>query len=1419
MLHRCLLVLSVLLMAVPAKAGESYIVRLREGVQPQAAMRAYIRPVLALQGKQQDAAQRAAVAEVAQFVIVELPDDSSLTPSMLSQQPWVAEFYPNRRIPLHAAPAMPAEDVNASYALGIVGATKAWRIATGKGVVVGIIDTGITWWHPSLRPLHWVNPGEDANGNGSYEPWASEKANDDGVFGDLDGIDNDGNGFIDDVIGYDFVDQTFQNVGDNAERDDDPNDEQGHGTSVAGVVASIDTAGNTPLGLANDARLMTLRAFDLTGNAEEDDIAAALLYAALNGADVVNMSFGDGVDSPLLRAAVKAAADMGCVLVASAGNSGTTSRQYPASYDDVIAVAATNDRDVRASFSSTGSSIGISAPGQAIPTTRAGGGYRTVSGTSFAAPYVAAAAALLRELHPTWTAREIVSTLREHSVDLGEKGWDPLYGDGRLQADAALQAVAPATICITSPTNEQEFDLRRIDSVRVAGSALSTMFQRYEVLLGRGLEPTAWVVIDSGDQRRDTTLAVIPADSLEPGPYVVALRVTTVTGRTLEDRVRITVIDTSIAFTSTEVINAWKDSRRAVVVTTTTSRPSLLIAHFLKGTDTVRTVVDQQRRTKTHSITVEGLPTRVALQLVLEGISATGDTARTTTSFTLAEETAPQGPFNGFTSGLVPFTGYVLNDVRDLYGDSTRTVLCTELDGVTGEFGYLWTHVDTSKTSRMLFRQKRHRTSSTWIPRGVGDANGDGVTDILCHVVGRTALFQAAAPGGSPFERMLFSDTVSGNLQAAAMSDLTGDGREELLCLTDSGLVVISYQNNAFVQIGHVPNTTPPAVGNADNRYDEIRAAAGDFDGDGRMEVAYGDTDGDLIIGEWTGDGIRVEATFLHDGQGGSGYVTAHDVDNDGRAEVFIGVPDSVSANADNEYGRQAWTYRMYRGLGNNDYRLAWVDFFAGRRYGMGYRNGLDGGQLDGVGGSEIAICTYPNLYVFTWDSTRQTLRPIGYTGGAASPRMLIGDYNRNGIPDIVYGITNPYRSSFFNGLMTQMYVGEFDSRPQRPNDPRVAITGRTKAEVSWDPVPGATAYAVWLHGRPDQNTLYVSVGDTVTGTSLRLDSLRPGWEYGVTLYALRDTATSARSNWVSFVMPNVSTPQSIEPKTITREQLRSGVSFSITYNRLAVPDEAERALIMMDYDTLRVTATLVQVLGQSILNVVFPPVDDNDVDIVNVGLPEVPLRADSATPQWWFPVRVVDGGDPELHLRAMKVVSPESAVLRFSQAVEQISAETVGNYAVSPFGTIVQVSADGSDSILLTFDGNRSIGPRGLTYYITVSNVTSTTGASMTKGAGNTLAFVFAADDLTDIYAYPHPVRLSTDERVTFANLPANASIEIMDQRFSVIRTLDETDANGGVPWDLRTDEGQVIPAGMYFYRVKGSSDEVLRKLVIRRQ
>jgi hypothetical protein len=308
----------------------------------------------------------------------------------------------------------------------------------------------------------------------------------------------------------------------------------------------------------------------------------------------------------------------------------------------------------------------------------------------------------------------------------------------------------------------------------------------------------------------------------------------------------------------------------------------------------------------------------------------------------------------------------------------------------------------------------------------------------------------------------------------------------------------------------------------------------------------------------------------------------------------------------------------------------------------------------------------------------------------------------------------------------------------------------------------------------------------------------------------------------VFFTMPVVSKPVSIDPDTITRDQLRRGASFRVVYNATVVPDEAERSLIEMEVvrevSEENVRPTLVQVLGQSSVNVVFPPLDAEGVEFLSVGLPEVPLRVDSATPQWVFPITIIDEAVPEMYLRNIVVESPERIKLTYSEPIDPVTAADLANYSLSPFGTIRTVAAAGADNVQITFDGNRTIGARGITYYITVRDVKAASGREITKGAGNTLGFAFTAEDLADVYVYPHPVRLATDETVTFANLPASASVEILDQRFSVVRMLRETDANGGVAWDLRTDADQQVPPGIYFYRVQGQGDDVLGKLVINR-
>ncbi|HET7152299.1 MAG TPA: S8 family serine peptidase, partial [Candidatus Kapabacteria bacterium] len=274
---------------------------------------------------------------------------------------------------------------SSQWNLPIIQAPQAWDLETGDSLIlIGFLDTGLDYFHKDffspdgrLASIH-INPAEDINHDGIFEPWSKDSMHlVNGVMrsGDLDGIDEDGNGFTDDVIGYDFVDQSTPNFGDWSGRDADPYDENGHGTATTGIAVAQTNNGIGIAGIAFHCKALVLRAFDATGNGEDDDVAAAIIYAAdfapSDGAKVrvINCSFGDVVYSPLMHDAIKYANEKGIVIVCSSGNNGGTGAHYPSNYPECISVGSTNDEDGIDPSSGGGNSLALVAPGDNVLTT------------------------------------------------------------------------------------------------------------------------------------------------------------------------------------------------------------------------------------------------------------------------------------------------------------------------------------------------------------------------------------------------------------------------------------------------------------------------------------------------------------------------------------------------------------------------------------------------------------------------------------------------------------------------------------------------------------------------------------------------------------------------------------------------------------------------------------------------------------------------------------------------------------------------------------------------------------------------------------------------------------------------------------------------------------------------------------------
>jgi hypothetical protein len=272
------------------------------------------------------------------------------------------------------------------WGVNLVNAPEAWaRGYTGQGIVVAVLDTGVDRNHADLAGNIWTNAGEIAN----------------------DGIDNDANGYVDDVYGWNFANGNNNTLDGNR-----------HGTHVAGTIAAANN-GFGATGVAYNSRIMPVKVLDDSGSGSYSGVAQGIRYAVDNGADVINMSLGGGSTDSAVQSALQYASSRGVIVVMAAGNEGAAQPGYPASSATSwgLAVGAVNSSNQMASFSNRAGSNSsmryVTAPGVQVYSTLPNGGYGFLNGTSMAAPHVAGVVALMLSANPNLTdaqVRQIITT-------------------------------------------------------------------------------------------------------------------------------------------------------------------------------------------------------------------------------------------------------------------------------------------------------------------------------------------------------------------------------------------------------------------------------------------------------------------------------------------------------------------------------------------------------------------------------------------------------------------------------------------------------------------------------------------------------------------------------------------------------------------------------------------------------------------------------------------------------------------------------------------------------------------------------------------------------------------------------------------------------------------------------------------------
>ena len=396
--------------------------------------------------------------------------------------------------------------------------------------VVAVIGSGVDWTHSELLGQMWQNSAEDP----------------------YNGMDDDGNGYVDDQFGYNFRDNNFKVL-----------DKGGHDTHVAGVIAARwndqGIAGINP-----QAKIMALKIANYLGQANSVDISRAIFYAVDQGARVINISYGGAQPSRIEQRAIDYAVSNNVLVIVAAGNKSSDASKYAlASCRGVLTVAGTTVEDTRAPFSNWGQTVDLSAPAMDVLALRArdtdflvytgenpdyeGGSavvgksqdlYRA-SGTSFAAPLVAGAASLLRSSRPELSAQQVKQMLIMSAQDVETPGWDQFTGSGVLSIQQAVKA-DPDYFLFARISEVKAVRKENKISIQVLGQASGSSLAKYQLQVGFGARPADgdWMTVSSGEKAvPDGQLGTLPLTRFNrKGAWTIRLLVTDKQGKSRQAR-------------------------------------------------------------------------------------------------------------------------------------------------------------------------------------------------------------------------------------------------------------------------------------------------------------------------------------------------------------------------------------------------------------------------------------------------------------------------------------------------------------------------------------------------------------------------------------------------------------------------------------------------------------------------------------------------------------------------------------------------------------------------------------------------------------------------------------------------------------------------------------------------------------------
>jgi len=1263
------------------------------------------------------------------------------------------------------------------WALQKIQAFDAWEKTTGvDSVLLAIIDTGIDYLHPDLANKIYINSGETGTDNNGQD----KRSN---------GIDDDDNGFVDDFMGWDFTDREGfpfdSSGGDYLDWDNDPMDEHGHGTYIGGIAGAQTNNITGIAGVAPNIQLVNLRAFDPGGYGEEDDVAAAILYATNIGVKVINMSFGDNSFSLVLKDVVKFAYSRGVVLVGSSGNSGSSDPHYPSGYSEVICVGNSTNEDFVAGSSNYGSTLDLVAPGTSIITTARDNNYASINGTSAATPFVSATAALLLSLQ-NFTNEEIKQIIKSTTDDIGDPGWDLRSGAGRLNLRKALTVVAPSVIKFNKPL--QDFATLENEIV-INATVLSPSFVSYALYYGVGYNPGSWVpLIENGlNQFSNEDIYTLDITSFQDTVYALRLEVLQSNGRTLEERVNFHIRRSPPNTTLISTGPAFYGDKTTILAAMFTDEPCLVRMFYRKIGD-----IDF------NFVTLDGFTTNNQF-------------------------------IKNYHYGFLPRQLVQQNSVYDVYFEAENLVGLKTVEDNSGEYFRFSTNYEadysgeneleyalpsgniyenpvnlsSTELTQIFIRENRISESvvsslyslennqfvlldslNDRIVRDFGDFNKNGLKDVMASLSRDGFIYEQNSTGSTGLTEKFAQE--SGDFWPVLADDIDGDNKTEVIVVNDNtSMLIWEVPNDLNINTANTTDTlsnfTESKFGG--NIIDYPNVAIADIDNDGINEIWMLDLDGDIFSYEIIGpDNFQKGSVISTEFLGTEAHITSGDFDGNGSDDLAVLLHSIDELDIAPFY--RLIVFNLINGQFNSLYDQALID--AATEFGSGstfrdVENSLRFVDIDNDLQDELIVFMFPYSYIFKNEIVSTKI--ISYKENINSNSIFAGDLNLNGVTEIAFPTSNGIKFYEFAG-------SDKASKPYNLNGYSV-----TANDVVLNWFGNVDQY--YIYRGTDANNLvlidsiysseYTDIGlNTNTNYYYAVQAFDP-----LKLYPLSDlskiidvyvhspgevltaNSKSSRTVTVTFSEKMNNTIENLQAFKLNNNVFPGSVSPATQYSYLLT----FRNSIPIGENTL---------LVKDLKDLYGSPISEKTLSFI----------MDSTI------------ANQEFFISSFEILNSYLVSVTFNLEVDQSTITNTNNFTFEPENKAASISI-GADNrtILVDLKGGKPVGSVGREYVMRIKNVRSSMSSGnieINPGAGSYIVLTSFAKDLSDVYVYPNPVEMGAGAtKLTFANLPRFAKLIIWTIDGTKITELEETDGNGGIDFNLKDDSGNTLGTGIYFYRI----------------